>query len=56
MADVDLLRVLSPEAARRVLGDGSFGGAWQQEEEVTEELWRTGVEETRAALEGPWPA
>jgi creatinine amidohydrolase len=55
MVDFDLLRASNPAETRRLLGDGNFGGAWQREDDVTEALWRTGVEETRAALEGPWP-
>lgn len=55
MVQVDLLRASNPGRTRRLLGDGNFGGAWQREDEVMEDLWRTGVEETRAALDGPWP-
>jgi creatinine amidohydrolase len=55
MVDFETLRALNPDDARRMLGDGNFGGAWQREDAVTDALWRTGVEETRAALEGPWP-
>jgi creatinine amidohydrolase len=55
MVDFDLLRASSAEDARRMLGDGNFGGAWQREDAVTDELWRVGVEETREALDGPWP-
>jgi creatinine amidohydrolase len=54
MADFDRLRALPPTAARAMLGDGNYGGAWQKPDEVTDALWQIGVEETRAALEGPW--
>lgn len=54
MADFDLLRASPPAAARVMLGDGNFGGAWQKPDAVTDALWQIGVEETRAALEGPW--
>ena len=33
-----------------------FGGDYQKPDEVMLELWRAGVEETREALEGPWPS
>lgn len=55
MADLDLLRASGPEETRALLGDGNFGGAWQREDAVMADLWQTGVEETRAALVGPWP-
>ena len=51
----ELMRASSPEDARRILGDGSFGGDYQKPDEVMLALWATGVEETREALEGPWP-
>lgn len=54
MADFDLLRASPPAAARAMLGDGNYGGAWQKPDAVTDALWQIGVEETRAALEGPW--
>ena len=53
--DRELMRASSPEDARRILGDGSFGGDYQKPDEVMLALWATGVEETREALEGPWP-
>ncbi len=55
MVDVDLLKACAPEAARDLLGDGNFGGAWQKPDDDMLALWRAGVEETREALEGPWP-
>jgi creatinine amidohydrolase len=53
--DVALLKACAPEAARDLLGDGNFGGAWQKSDADMDALWRVGVEETREALEGPWP-
>jgi creatinine amidohydrolase len=40
-----------PVAVRAELGDGSFGGFWERSEDDVRRVWRTGVEETRAALE-----
>jgi creatinine amidohydrolase len=54
LTDFDLLRASPPAAARAILGDGNFGGAWQKPDAVIRALWQIGVEETRAALEGPW--
>ena len=56
MVDVDVLRLLAPEAVRDYMGDGNMGGAYGKPDATMLELWRVGVEETRAAIEGPWSA
>jgi creatinine amidohydrolase len=56
MIDLDVLRALSPEGVRAYMGDGNMGGAYAKPDEVMHELWAIGVEETRAAIEGPWSA
>ena len=56
MVDVGLLKACGPDAARGLLGDGNFGGAWQKPDADMAALWKAGVEETREALEGPWPS
>jgi creatinine amidohydrolase len=53
--DAARVRVSNPATVRSLLGDGNFGGAWQRDDESTRALWALGVEETREALEGPWP-
>jgi creatinine amidohydrolase len=53
--DLALMRASPPEGVRGILGDGSFGGPYRKPDEAMLELWRVGVEETREALEGPWP-
>jgi creatinine amidohydrolase len=53
--DRDLMKASSPKDARRILGDGSFGGVYQKPDDVMRAIWGVGVEETREALEGPWP-
>ena len=53
--DRDLMRVSSPDAARAILGDGSFGGDYQKPDDMMLAVWSVGVEETREALENPWP-
>ncbi len=47
---------LEPRAARRVAGDGSFGGLYARPDEEVLELWRAGVEGVRALLERGWDA
>lgn len=54
MVDPAQLALHTPEGVRALLGDGSFGGAYEKPIETMSDLWRVGVEETRAALEGPW--
>lgn len=53
--DRDLMRASPPAGVRAILGDGAFGGVYQKPDETMLALWRVGVEETRALLEGPWP-
>ncbi|CAH0172771.1 creatininase family protein [Roseomonas sp. CECT 9278] len=52
--DLALMKASPPARVRDLLGDGSFGGAWQKPDATMLRLWATGVAETRAALEGPW--
>jgi len=54
MVDIDRMRLLDPKGVRKMLGDGSFGGAYQRPNEDTDRLWAAAVEETRAMLDGPW--
>lgn len=56
MVDLQLLKLCAPAEARRLLGDGNFGGEWEKPDAVMQELWDVGVEETREVLEGPWPS
>lgn len=48
------MRVMDPEAVRRYLGDGNFGGYYQRPDEELLAIWQVAVAETRALLEGPW--
>lgn len=56
MIDADVLRLLAPDAVRAYMGDGNMGGVYGKPDATMLELWRVGVEETRAAIEGPWSA
>jgi creatinine amidohydrolase len=55
-ATIDMARVraMDTAAVRTYIGDGNFGGDYQKPDDTMMEVWRVGVEETRAALEGPW--
>ena len=53
---MSLMKISSPKKVREMLGDGSFGGRWQRQDEDMLAIWETGINETREALEGPWPA
>ena len=52
--DVARMRLLDADGVRAFLGDGNFGGAYTQPDDRMMDVWRAGVEETRAAIEGPW--
>jgi creatinine amidohydrolase len=52
--DVPSLRAKSPQAARKLLGDGVFGGPYQMPDDVMEAVWDVAVQETRDFLMGPW--
>jgi creatinine amidohydrolase len=54
--DRELMKASPPAEVRRILCDGAFGGDYQKDDETMQELWRTGVEETRSVLAGPWPS
>lgn len=53
--DMAMMKAAPPALARDMLGDGSFGGAWQRPDAEMAAIWETGVAETRSALAGPWP-
>lgn len=54
LVDHARMALMDPRAKRAYLGDGCYGGHYQLPDEVTDRLWAIAVEETRAALEGPW--
>ena len=54
--DRDLMRASDPAGVRVILGDGSFGGDSVKPDAAMLALWAVGADETRAALEGPWPS
>ncbi len=56
MIDLTEMRAMDPEATRKCLGDGNFGGRYQRDDTDMQALWDTGVAETRALMQGPWPA
>lgn len=55
LVDYKKMKTSPPHILRQMIGDGNFGGPYQMDDAIMEELWRIGVEETREALEGPWP-
>lgn len=50
----DVLRSLNPHEVRKALGDGNYGGEYEQPDEVMLSIWATAVEETRELLDGRW--
>ena len=54
MVDFDRMRVMGPEAVRKLLGDGNFGGYYERPDDDMLAIWQVAVEETRELLDGPW--
>jgi len=54
LINFDKLKNSTPEEARKLLGDGSFGGFYQRSEEEMNIIWQTAVEETRELLITGW--
>jgi creatinine amidohydrolase len=52
--DVARLRLMDAAGVRAYIGDGNFGGEYEQPDDVMNAVWRAGVDDTRAAIEGPW--
>lgn len=55
VVDLDAVKAAAPQDAKKLLGDGNFGGPWQMPDDQVMKVWKAGVEETRQAIEGPWP-
>jgi len=53
MAEIDEDRG-NPARIREILGDGTFGGAYERPDEDMLELWSTAVQEVRELLETGW--
>ena len=53
-ADLNLLRLLSPQELRDFLGEGNYGGRFQRPDADMQGIWDVAVQETRALLEGGW--
>jgi creatinine amidohydrolase len=43
-----------PAEFRRIVGDGSFGGAYQHSDADMLRVWQAGLEEVRELLESGW--
>jgi creatinine amidohydrolase len=54
MLDEAAYLVAGPEQLRDVIGDGSFGGLYQRDDEEMLRIWQAGVEEVRELLETGW--
>jgi creatinine amidohydrolase len=52
--DYARMSLMAPVAKRTYLGDGCYGGHYAMPQDVTDRLWAIAVEETRAAIRGPW--
>jgi creatinine amidohydrolase len=54
MMDESAYAVAGPGQLRQVIGDGSFGGLYQRDDEEMLRIWQAGVEEVRGLLESGW--
>ena len=54
MVDLTLMDRGDPAAVRRLIGDGSFGGAYQRPDEDLGRIWEAGVREVRGVIESGW--
>lgn len=54
MVDRAKILELGAEGIKHLLIDGSYGGEWQKSDDIMNEIWSTGVEETRDLLREPW--
>ncbi len=52
LADMARLNALGPLGVKELLGDGNYGGVYEKPDEEMGAIWRTGVEETRAVIDG----
>jgi creatinine amidohydrolase len=53
--DPRLVHALHPSKVRDYIGDGNYGGYYQRPDPEMLDIWRTGVEETRAVIAKDWP-
>jgi creatinine amidohydrolase len=53
--DAAQYQAASPARRRQILGDGNFHGLYQRPDEEMLQVWKAGVEETRAAMTENWP-
>lgn len=54
VADLERLRASPPDAVRRLLGDGNFGGLYQRPDAEMLDIWAVAVAETREILAEGW--
>jgi creatinine amidohydrolase len=54
MLDEAAYLVAGPKQLRDVIGDGSFGGLYQRDDEEMLRIWQAGIEEVRELLESGW--
>lgn len=56
VTDVEALRELDPQAVRRAIGDGSYGGPYTVPDEQLLRVWAAGVAEVRSLIEALAPS
>ena len=54
VVDYGIYRLLNPQQARAMAGDGNFGGSAERPDADVLAMWAIAVAETRELIEGPW--
>jgi creatinine amidohydrolase len=52
--DMSAYEVADAQGARQLLGDGSFGGPYEQPQKDLDRVWSAAIAEARDALETAW--
>ncbi len=54
MINLEYMRQLSAENVRQYIGDGNYGGDYFKDDILMQQMWQTGVLETRTQIEQNW--
>ncbi|WP_392565121.1 hypothetical protein RHO15_05735 [Utexia brackfieldae] len=52
--DLELLHQLPPQKVKEYIGDGNYGGFYEQPDSLMLVIWQTGVKETQTQILTGW--